>query len=136
MTDDDEAVGYGRPPSAHRFKPGRSGNPSGRPRGALNKLAATLDRILARRLDAPDGSGGARQMSAQEASLRRLVDLAVSGAPDAIERVLDLCCALGALKSDPPKKERCGVLVVARYMSAEEWDAYCEGLKKKEPPND
>jgi Family of unknown function (DUF5681) len=25
-------VGYGRPPQAHRFKPGRSGNPAGRPR--------------------------------------------------------------------------------------------------------
>jgi Family of unknown function (DUF5681) len=27
------AVGYGRPPREHRFAPGRSGNPRGRPKG-------------------------------------------------------------------------------------------------------
>ncbi|MDO8423602.1 MAG: DUF5681 domain-containing protein [Parvibaculum sp.] len=29
---DDEAVGYGKPPAATRFKPGQSGNPNGRPK--------------------------------------------------------------------------------------------------------
>lgn len=31
-------VGYGRPPAEHRFRPGESGNPRGRPKGAKNKL--------------------------------------------------------------------------------------------------
>ena len=30
-------VGYGKPPKANRFKPGQSGNPKGRPKGAKNK---------------------------------------------------------------------------------------------------
>jgi hypothetical protein len=34
------AVGYGKPPADSRFKPGRSGNPKGRPKGARNKLPA------------------------------------------------------------------------------------------------
>jgi len=33
----DYEVGYGKPPVASRFRPGQSGNPKGRPRGAKNK---------------------------------------------------------------------------------------------------
>lgn len=51
MTDDDDArpgedwsgvpgVGYGRPPKASQFKPGQSGNPNGRPRGAKTRRFA------------------------------------------------------------------------------------------------
>lgn len=29
-------VGYGKPPSANQFKPGKSGNPKGRPKGSSN----------------------------------------------------------------------------------------------------
>lgn len=35
----DYEVGYGKPPKATRFKPGQSGNPKGRPKGAKNKHA-------------------------------------------------------------------------------------------------
>ena len=31
-----ERVGYGRPPTTTRFRPGQSGNPRGRPKGARN----------------------------------------------------------------------------------------------------
>ncbi|HUQ38248.1 MAG TPA: DUF5681 domain-containing protein [Aestuariivirga sp.] len=33
-----QAVGYKKPPKGTRFKPGKSGNPLGRPLGSLNKL--------------------------------------------------------------------------------------------------
>jgi Family of unknown function (DUF5681) len=39
-------VGYCKPPIAPRFKPGRSGNPKGRPKGARNKLPALHEERL------------------------------------------------------------------------------------------
>ena len=42
----DYEVGYGKPPAATRFKPGRSGNPRGRPRGARNKMPALNEERL------------------------------------------------------------------------------------------
>jgi len=43
---DDNEVGYGKPPKKHRFKAGQSGNPKGRPKSARNvaiELGAELD---------------------------------------------------------------------------------------------
>lgn len=37
---DSYEVGYGKPPKATRFKPGQSGNPRGRPKGAKNRKPA------------------------------------------------------------------------------------------------
>jgi hypothetical protein len=39
-------VGYGKPPQSGRFKPGQSGNPKGRPRGAKNKIPALNEERL------------------------------------------------------------------------------------------
>jgi hypothetical protein len=42
MTDEPEAKG----PEAYRFKPGQSGNPAGRPKGARNKLGEAFVEAL------------------------------------------------------------------------------------------
>jgi hypothetical protein len=43
--DQDRAVGYRRPPVATQFKPGRSGNPSGRPKHVKGLKAELLDEL-------------------------------------------------------------------------------------------
>lgn len=47
--EDEDAVGYRKPPKKHRFRPGQSGNRNGRPRKPRppqrdDSLAAMLDR--------------------------------------------------------------------------------------------
>ncbi len=42
----DYDVGYGKPPKSRQFKPGQSGNPRGRPRGAKNKRPAQHEERL------------------------------------------------------------------------------------------
>ena len=72
-----EEVGYGRPPRAHQFKPGQSGNPRGRPKGAKNE-ATLLRAILGRKLTAREG-GKPRTMTVLEAILLRFTEDALKG---------------------------------------------------------
>ncbi|MGZ9082896.1 MAG: DUF5681 domain-containing protein [Rhodoplanes sp.] len=72
-----DEVGYGRPPRAHRFKPGQSGNPRGRPKGAKNE-ATILRAILKRKIAVREG-GRARKMTVLEAILLRFTEEALKG---------------------------------------------------------
>lgn len=75
--DDDDKVGYGRPPKQYRFKPGRSGNPKGRPKGALSD-AAILKRELAGSVRIMEG-GRSRTMSKKQLFYSKLVAEAIRG---------------------------------------------------------
>ncbi|WP_052223576.1 DUF5681 domain-containing protein [Novosphingobium malaysiense] len=70
-------VGYGKPPVRTRFKPGQSGNPRGRPKGAksLNTIVReTLGGKLAVRT-----SEGTRKISKIEAVLQKTLEKALKG---------------------------------------------------------
>jgi hypothetical protein len=69
--------GYGRPPSDNRFKPGRSGNPSGRPKGARS-LRSDFNKVLTKRVPIREG-GKLRYARRQELILLRQRAKALQG---------------------------------------------------------
>lgn len=73
----DERVGYGRPPRAHQFKPGQSGNPRGRPKGAKNE-ATILHELLHRKIPIREG-GRTRKIMVLEAILLRFTEDSLKG---------------------------------------------------------
>ncbi|MCB1358323.1 MAG: hypothetical protein KDK53_18155 [Maritimibacter sp.] len=70
-------VGYGKPPRTSRFKPGQSGNPRGRPRGAKN-VDTILHDVLMQQVTVLE-SGKRRKITVFEAYLKRLSKQALEG---------------------------------------------------------
>jgi hypothetical protein len=75
--DDDEAVGYCKPPRKHRWKPGQSGNPMGRPRKPPDPLSID-DAEIIRRVDAEEITVNGQVMTRREAEIRRIFALAIA----------------------------------------------------------
>jgi hypothetical protein len=67
----------------HRFQPGKSGNPNGRPRGSRNRTTQAVEALL-------DGEA--------EALTRKAIDMALGGDMQAIRVCMDRLC--------PPRKDR------------------------------
>lgn len=114
--DDDDAVGYGRPPKRSRFPKGRSGKPSGRPRGALNRASATIARILDQREEVRK-DGQVRRMSRRVIAIEQLVNDAALGDLAAIEQVVNLFVALDALKPLPAPRQPSIVVLRKRRVA-------------------
>ena len=94
MTDEPYRTGYKHPPVEHRFKPGRSGNPSGRPKGARSMPEEV--RAALRKTVTVTEDGRRRKISVLEAALRRLVEQAVAkGELRAIQQILTLADTYG-----------------------------------------
>jgi hypothetical protein len=85
---DDEEVGYGRPPTHTRFKPGQSGNPRGRPKRRVN-VGMLVQDLLRQKVDVREGNT-IRRVSKLEALLLSIAARAMKGDAKAIEVILDL----------------------------------------------
>jgi Family of unknown function (DUF5681) len=92
------AVGYRRPPVQNRFKPGQSGNPSGRTKGSKN-IKTVFEKILNEQVSLREGST-IRTVTKSEAILRGLVVNAMKGDARSITTLFRLAETTGQLDNE------------------------------------
>jgi hypothetical protein len=85
---EDDKVGYRKPPARTRFQPGQSGNPNGRPKGTSN-LKTDLHSELSEQIRIREGERSLK-VSKQRAMLKALVAKALKGDARAANVVLTL----------------------------------------------
>jgi hypothetical protein len=74
-------AGYMKPPKQNQFKKGKSGNPKGRPK-KIEDPYLVLQKVLVRKVQIKNDGG---KISLEEALIRRLKELAISGDRRAIQ---------------------------------------------------
>ena len=93
-------VGYGRPPKQTQFRPGKSGNPRGRPKGVQN-LATDVMRTLSVPIKVKE-AGRTKRRSTQEGALMVLRDKALRGDPSALKYIFELALRFNCAANDTP----------------------------------
>jgi hypothetical protein len=83
----DYEVGYGKPPKQGQFKPGRSGNPKGRPKGRKNQKTA-FEEVMGEPIPVTQ-NGKTRKRPAFEVALIQIRQAALNGDPKAQKMLLD-----------------------------------------------
>ncbi len=90
----DEDVGYGKPPKANQFKPGKSGNPKGRPKGAKSE-ATMLEELLNRKIEIRQ-NGKVRKITILEGILHKLAEDSLKGNTKSAAFVLNRLAAIAS----------------------------------------
>src|SRR3954453_9277178 len=104
------AVGYRRPPVHTRFKPGQSGNPSGRVKGSKN-LKTLFHQILNEQIPLMDGSQ-AKNVTKGEAVMRRLVIGALKGDSRSLMTLMRIAEQTGEFADDGKKFDAITIQIV------------------------
>jgi hypothetical protein len=102
MAHNDEAVGYKRPPRKERFKPGKSGNPSGRPK-KVSSFKSDLANELQEKLSITE-NGQLRKITKQKAFCKTLVAAAIKKDIRAVNALL-ACMRLFGVGAEEPVAE-------------------------------
>jgi uncharacterized protein DUF5681 len=85
----DDSVGYKKPPKSHQFRPGQSGNPNGRPKGARNFKSDLRDELS--EMTSFRECGHEVSISKQRALIKRLVASAIEGDARSIATLMSFC---------------------------------------------
>jgi hypothetical protein len=96
-------VGYGRPPVASRFKPGKSGNPKGRPKGA-NNLKTLIREAMTASIPIQEGEK-IRRVTRLEGVVLRQIQSALKGNDKSAMAVLKMALQLGFLQDSSESDE-------------------------------
>jgi hypothetical protein len=96
-------VGYGKPPKETRFRPGQSGNPKGRPKGAQN-LTTDVKEELEEKIVVTEG-GRPRPMTKQRAMIKSLMAKALKGDSRAVHVLVGLKLGLDQAEGAKPDEE-------------------------------
>jgi hypothetical protein len=92
------AVGFCRPPLHTRFKPGQSGNPSGRVKGSKN-LKTLFHQILNEHIPLRDGTQS-KTVSKAEALMRRLIIGGLNGDSRSLTTLIRIAEQTGEFTED------------------------------------
>ena len=100
MAHNGEEIGYKRPPRSGQFKPGRSGNPRGRPKGSAD-FKADLAAEMRERIILRDKNGRAHRVTKQRALIKLLFSSALQNEKSAITALLACMRYFGAGNEEP-----------------------------------
>ena len=109
----DYDVGYAKPPKAHQFKPGLSGNPRGRPQGA--KGEDTIFRAVVNTKVPMSLRGRVRQVPLLEAVWMRIADDALKGNAKAATLLINRSRSLDATAPTNPELDQDDRQVLQSY---------------------
>lgn len=122
MAKKDYEVGYGKPPKSGQFKPGQSGNPNGRPKGAKNFKTVLEGELLAK---VPiKEHGKVRKVQKQEAMVKAVLQKAMQGDVKAFNA---LVAAAGKFMGDALTTDDAERLSATDQMIVDEFLKHMEG---------
>lgn len=122
----DYAVGKNRPPKHTQFKPGKSGNPKGRPKGARG-LHSLVRELLTRKVTVRTGDGP-KKMTKMEAMLHKLMEKAFAGDVRSASQLMQL------YSNGVPEEAERATAAASGLASEQEEAAYaalCEHLRNE-----
>jgi hypothetical protein len=112
-----EEVGYGKPPRHTQFRKGESGNPRGRPKGALS-LSGVVKRMLKETVVINE-NGVRKTVTKLEAAVKQVINKAASGDLQAMRQLTPLASVAEtevAVAKNNPDLSEADRKVMARFL--------------------